>query len=245
MGTTTTSTSTIPNTSDNTDVLNSENPRNPIQETFGPSNRKALVAAILVPTLNACSYYVVFVWLVIFMESILQPPIPDAFLINSVNGLLGGILLTLFGGWLADYVGDYNKLMVWSTIALCISTPVAMSLFGKGGEHSFALAFILQLILAFLVAIFSGALFPWLMFLCPPEIRLTTVAMGYNVSISVWGGFAPLLATVLADQINFVAAGCLVTASGLLTLIGLWLAPDPISIKEDTENDDENGYRLM
>jgi len=231
--------------SDNIDT-NDDLEIDPLRETFSSSNKRALMAAILVPTLNGCAYYIIYVWLVIFMESILDPPIPNAFEINSINSLLGGIILTLFGGCFADYVGDYNKIMIWSALVLCVVAPIGCGLIGTGGDYARVVAFCIQLILSFILAIFSGAQYPWFMKLCPPEIRLTTISVGYNVSMSIWGGFAPLVATILADRINYTAPGLLVSLSGLLSLIGLWVAPrDVMRRPESHMNEIEDHYRLM
>ena len=60
----------------------------------------------------------------------------------------------------------------------------------------------------------------WLVEAFPPDARLTSVAIGYNVAQAIMGGSAPTLATISADA-WVVAPGFLLTGIALLSLIGL------------------------
>lgn len=64
--------------------------RDPLRKVLNESNRRALFAAALIPTTNATVSYLLFTWLVIFMDAIIEPPIPNAFPINTINTILGG-----------------------------------------------------------------------------------------------------------------------------------------------------------
>ena len=56
-----------------------------LTETFGTANRRSLIASALVPCLPAATYYITFVWLAIFMETIANPPIPRKLFYSNGN----------------------------------------------------------------------------------------------------------------------------------------------------------------
>jgi MHS family proline/betaine transporter-like MFS transporter len=63
--------------------------KNPIRAAFAKGNRLALLSTALTPMLWASGFYVSFVWMAIYMEELLDPPIKGAFWINAGSMLLG------------------------------------------------------------------------------------------------------------------------------------------------------------
>lgn len=206
-------------------IVESEPQINPLKRALSKPNRRAFFAATLTPAVNSAVFFLLFTWLVIYMNSILDPPIPHAFNINTINTVLGGIGLSLFGGWLADQIGDYVKQMVVSATILAVFSPIMFDLIGKGGDYRGIVAFSIQLFLSLFLGTWLGAMVPWLVLITTPEVRLTSLSLGYNIAISVWGGFSPLLATLLVDQISGSAPGYLISAICVLGLIGVMIAP--------------------
>jgi len=199
--------------------------RDPLMESLGKSNRLALIAALIVPTILATSYYITFIWLVIYMDSILEPPIPHAFFINSINGIVGGILMIIAGGWFADKIGQDVKVMMVSGTLLAVTYPILIGLLGTGYEYRSIIALIIQLTMSILLAIWTGAMLPWMVMIFPPKIRLTSIGIGYNISLALWGGFSPLLATILVERVNSYAPGYIVTVTAVMSLIALYIVP--------------------
>ena len=60
----------------------------------------------------------------------------------------------------------------------------------------------------------------WLVESFPPDARLTSVAIGYNVAQSIMGGATPAIATVMAD-VWYASPGFLLTVIALCSLFGL------------------------
>jgi len=205
----------------------------PLKESLSQKHRRSLIAAILIPTLDSAAHYILFVWLVIFMTSILDPPIPHAFNVNAINGFLGGVVLALVGGWITDWARDYTMTMYVSGIFLTFLAPVGFVLLVHSGDHPTLVAFLTQIVLTSFSAVWTGALVPWIILLFPPEIRLTSVSLAFNISISIWGGFAPLVSTILADRVSLIAPGFLVMVAGLFSLFGLWLGSKEFKNRTD------------
>mgnify|MGYP005850348275 CR=1 FL=1 len=60
-----------------------------------------------------------------------------------------------------------------------------------------------------------------------PAARLTSVAIGYNLAQTV-GGLAPMIATLLNDDVSRQAPSYVLTGLATISLTGLWVvAPQP------------------
>lgn len=66
----------------------------------------------------------------------------------------------------------------------------------------------------------------WLVETFSPEARLTSVAVGYNIALALLGGTTPAVATYMVDAFSEEAPSYLLSCVAVLSLIGLYLAPD-------------------
>ena len=218
--------------------------RNPLEKSLDKSNRRNLIAGCLISTCSATTYYILFVWFVVFMDSLADPPIPHAFGINSILGVISGIFFTLMGGWISDMIGNRIVVMIVSGSVLAIAFPLTTSYIGTGLEggviSSSMQALIIVLALSIPFAIWTGSSMPFFISLYPPDVRLTSASIAYNTAISVWGGFSPLIATVLVSEINNAAAGIFVSLSVAISFIGLWLISSTSDDDKDTCDEDDN-----
>jgi len=202
--------------------------KNPLRETFRGSNLRALLAAIILPSAGSSTYYLTYIWIATYMETIMDPPVPHAMTINAVTGIVGGVFITVWGGWIGDKVGDYPKQLFLSFLSLAIISPFLFFLIGKswGSDASIPyVCFILQMMLAVLLALLSGPSSPWLLLKFPPEVRLTSVALGSGIATLFWGGFSPAIATALYDNFGRSAPGFFISISAIVSMQALWIAP--------------------
>lgn len=220
--------------------------RKPLEKSFHKSNLRNLIGGCLLSTFSASGYYILFVWFVVFMDSLVDPPIPHAFGINTILGIVSGIFFTLMGGWIADVIGNRVYVMIVSGSVVGIAFPFVTSYIGtglEGGEITPSIqALIILLTISIPFATWAGASIPFFVSLYPTDVRLTSASIAYNTAISVWGGFSPLIATVLVSKINNTAAGLFVSMSVVLSFIGLWLIQS--ESKDDESAFDENEYDL-
>jgi len=204
--------------------------KNPLRETFRRSNMRSLIACALLPSVAASTYYLTFIWLGTYMEAIMDPPVPHAMAINSATGIFGGFFLTLLGGLVADKIGDYPKQLFVSGLLLCILSPFLFGSIGKSwGESDESIplvCFLIQTVLAILLALWSGAMSPWILLKFPPELRLTSISLGYNIAVSIWGGFSPATATALQGKYGTAAPGYLISVAAIVSMQALWIAPE-------------------
>lgn len=146
-------------------------------------------------------YYLVFVWFISYANDILGLPYPTALGIGTV-GLVAGLLATLGMGHLSDRIGRKRLLRIGALATLLLAIPLLM-LASTGTVLAITLA---QVGLAVLAAVFLGALPAVFVSLHPPAMRCTALSLGYNVALALFGGTAPLVATLLVKLTGWHAA---------------------------------------
>jgi MHS family proline/betaine transporter-like MFS transporter len=146
-------------------------------------------------------YYVVFVWFVGNVSEIIGLPYQTALGVGTF-GLVAGLLATLAIGHLSDVVGPKRMLVAGSIATAVFSIPLLM-LAATGTLAAVALA---QLGLAILAAIFLGTLPAVFVSLHGPALRCTALSVGYNMALALFGGTAPLIATLLVKATGWAAA---------------------------------------
>lgn len=84
----------------------------PLSEAVRRENWPALLSSILVPMLYGGGYYISVVWMAIFMNTLIDPPVRGSFWINLGANVFGLTLTSFFTGWLSDRVGRVKLMSV-------------------------------------------------------------------------------------------------------------------------------------
>jgi MFS transporter, MHS family, proline/betaine transporter len=142
-------------------------------------------------------------------EVIRLPYTPALLVVLAVMVILAG-LVTL-GGRLSDRVGRNPILYLGCGLLLVLSVP-AFFLMAHGG---YVLVFLGALLVGLMLLCFNSTLPGALPALFPIGVRYGSLAIGYNVAVSVFGGTTPLIASSLVaatgsklmPAIPLVAAG--------------------------------------
>lgn len=241
--------SPIPTTEQDTEVYESEAPQedkmhlhlecdenhkvNPLRMAFSRENRRSMLSSAMIPMLWSGGFYLTFVWMVIYMEDIVVPPVASAFAVNSVSLLILCILFPI-AGTLSDWFGR-RRVMTIGGVTYGILGPLFVQKIGEvGGGDGWELPFVLQTILGLALALFGAPMCAWLVEAFEPEARLTSVAIGYNVAQALAGGLSPFLATFLADDIGPGAPGIMLFGLSFIALTGLWCVASPRKPRIDT-----------
>jgi len=194
--------------------------KHPIKEALRKENLPALFSSMLVPMLGGCGWYITFVWMAVYMESILNPPVPGAFWVNLAALTFGHQIPSLLTGWWSDSVGR-TKLMLAGTILTAITGPFFVWIISYGNTVGALLA---QTALGIVLSFYTGPLFAYIPERFPPHIRLTSFSLGYNIGICFSAGFSPTIATALAQNYGDAAPGYMYSFFAVATLIGMFLA---------------------
>lgn len=167
-------------------------------------------------------YYVVFVWFISNVNEIIGLSYRTALGVGTF-GLVAGLLATLAVGHLADIVGHKRMLVAGSIATAIFSVPLLM-LAATGTLAAVALA---QLGLAILAAVFLGTLPAVFVSLHGPALRCTALSVSYNTALALFGGTAPLIATLLVKVTGWPGApGLYLVLTALVCLMLVRYVPN-------------------
>jgi len=191
--------------------------KHPITESFRSHNLAPLLASALVPMLPCANYYVTFVWMAVYMEEILDPPVKGAFWINACASFFGHTIPSVYTGYLSDKY-DRVTMMFVGTVLTAVIAPFLLWVISMGKSVP---AFFAQATIGLITSLIAGPMPAWVGEAFPPEVRLTGGGIGYNVAVCISSGFSPLLATALVNRFGPVAPGIIYPLFALCSTIGL------------------------
>lgn len=218
---------------DNNGESEHSQPKHPLREAVQRDNLTALCSATLTPMLWGAGFYVSFVWMAIFMQDIMDPPIENAFWINSMTLLFGVTLPLPLMGWISDYFGRVRT-MVIGALGLGALGPIMLMIISHGRPVQ---AFFAQWTIGLLLSIFGGPISAWLVEKFPSKVRATSAALGYDLAHCTASAFSPLVATVLAQKVSPVAPGVIYPFFAILALVGMVMS---IQTHQDGSVHDDN-----
>jgi len=143
-------------------------------------------------SLTTIASYIMFVWMPTYLSDIIKHPLKDALLLNTYAMIV--LLFTIpLAGYLSDKVGRV-KMMIYATIAMLILVYPLFKLLQQGDWH---LVLIAQITFALIVGFLQGPMPSLMAEMFPVHIRYTSIGIGYNFSVALLGGTAPIMATWL------------------------------------------------
>ncbi len=119
---------------------------------------------------------------------------PSTALLSNSIAILVFTILTPMMGALSDRIGRKVMLLAAAAAYLVISYPLFLYV---TAHASFATLLLAQLIAGIALAVFSGPAPALLCELYPTSVRYTSLSIGYNAAVMIFGGFAPFIATLL------------------------------------------------
>src|SRR5262249_1576983 len=126
-------------------------------------------------------------------------------------------------GWLSDWVGRKPLMLLASMGGLIGALPLfwllnhPSELFAQLGQLGFVLG----------AALYQGALPTSLVEAAPPAVRCTVVGLGFNLSVGLFGGLSPLVATWLVERTgDEIAPAFLIMAAAAVTFATLLNFPE-------------------
>jgi MFS transporter, MHS family, proline/betaine transporter len=209
-------------------------PPNPLKAAFTTGNRCALLSAVLVPMLWAGGFYLSFVWMAVYMNTLLVPPVPHAFGVNSTALFLSVCLFFPMGGLLSD---KYGRRVIMGVGGVCmgILSPLMVMAIGRGNPW---LAILAQCVMGISLSLWGSPMMAWLAESFSNKARLTSVGFAYNMAQCLAGGFTPAIATSMVDKVGKNSPGFILTLLSVVSLFGLFVvAPPPPMIEEAASSD--------
>lgn len=156
-------------------------------------HRKAIVAGFgITITWTVCTYFFL-IYMPTFASRELGVPSGTALLVNALSLVVILVLAPVFGS-LSDRIGR-RGLLLGSAVAVAVLAYPALALLTA--TRGILALIVFQLVFATIVAAFTGVAPAAIAELCPPEVRSTGFSIAYNFAVTIFGGFAPFIATWL------------------------------------------------
>lgn len=163
--------------------------------------------------LSAMITYLVFVFMPTYATSVLHLSLADASLVSTL-GLTGSTLLVPVGGFLSDIIGRKRCFQLGALGFFVLSYPLYL-LIAHGSLQALIMG---EMVFVLLAALFQGTINAGTMEQLPTAVRFSVVAVGYNISYSIFGGTAPIVASYAVKLTGNIAA------PGLYLMLGAAIA---------------------
>jgi len=189
-----------------------------------PGRVLRLVAIIIIVT---SSTYMLFVWMPTYLSEILVPPLPQAL---SINTLAMTVLLLAIpvAGWLSDRFGHRRVILVSIVLMGLLAYPLFLAI--DRGDAATVLA--AQIVFALLCGGLQGPTPALMVEMFPPWARYSALGLGYNLTIALFGGTAPMVATWMIRGTGDLASPAIyLLVLSLVSLYALWTLK-PLSASE-------------
>jgi MHS family proline/betaine transporter-like MFS transporter len=130
------------------------------------------------------------------------------------------VVTTPLFGLLSDKIGRKPLLLACCAAFVILPYPVFSIILDKA---SFPTIVCLQILINLFIAAFSGAGPAALAELFPTHSRTFLMSVGYSLSVAIFGGFAPFIATWLIDRTGSpIAPTYYLIASGIVSGLAIW-----------------------
>ncbi|QEG33965.1 MFS transporter [Bythopirellula goksoeyrii] len=174
--------------------------------------------------------YTLFVWMPTYLTNFVKPPIANALLINTLAMAFMLVLMPL-AGRLGDLIG-YKTVLVASSLGIGLT---AYPLFRWMDSGSVVAVSVAMGVFAVFMAGLQATLAVAMAELFPPRLRFSGTAIGYNLTLALFGGTAPLFATWLIAK-----TGDLTSPAWYLTVVAIVSLLFTLSIQTHQEKKMEN-----
>jgi len=186
----------------------------PLRDAF-TTFRKPTLIAFGITLHNTVGYYAVLIYLTTWLTNIVKMPRGTALWIGTAC-LLAFVVAVPVMGALSDRIGR-RPLFIASCVGYIV---LAYPLFLLASTGVPAYAFLAQLVLVLLLALYAGPGPAVYCELFPTRVRYTALSVGYNIPVAIFGGFAPFIATWLIQSTgNPLSPAFYVIAASLATLV--------------------------
>jgi len=182
------------------------------------AHRPALWSGIGVTLIWTVCAYFFLVYMPIYATRTLGIPQKTSLIVNCLGLVVVVVASPVFGA-LSDAVGR-APLLIGFGAALMVGSYPALALLAI--HPNWPTLLLVQVIFAVLFAGFAGPAPAAISELYPAEVRSTGVSLAYNFTVSIFGGFAPFIATwLIARTHNPLSPAWYVTAAGAVSVTSM------------------------
>jgi len=165
--------------------------KNPIIEAFHTQWRE-MAKVVGFNIINAVGFYMMFVYVVTWLIKQVKEPRSDALDLNTISMAVLLVLVPVFGA-VSDRIGRKPLLLFGAGGIAILGYPLIWLMH----HPDFEMILLGQLGFAVLVGAYFGAGPATLTEMFPRRVRVTSLCVGYNIGLAIFGGTTPLVATWL------------------------------------------------
>lgn len=187
---------------------------NPVKEVLCTSQIWKVITIFFQLSLPSCNYYTLFAWMPTYLLFIRKNPIQSAFILNVIAQLLAS-MAALGSAYLADKLTNTKIILVCG----CFYLVLLMILFPIIAQASEFYVWVSVCTLAIGAGAYGGPNAAWsVSILTQGETRYSSLGIGYNLSVGLFGGTAPFISTAVSEYAGIAAVGWILFAYGTLSL---------------------------
>jgi len=165
---------------------------------------------------TVCTYFFL-VYMPTYAVKQLHLPAGSSLISNSIALVVAALALPLFAS-MADRHGPRKLLQISSALILVAAYPALVVL---SMSPTVGTLIAVQAAFAVLIAAYTGPAGGAMAALFPADIRSTGISIAYNFAVTIFGGFAPFIATWLIGATgNLLSPAWYVGAAALVAVIG-------------------------
>jgi MHS family proline/betaine transporter-like MFS transporter len=202
--------------------------RSPLREVLS-SHRGDLFRALGMIAHIAAGFYIILVFMPTYLGLVSKIDRSQA-LVVTTTGLLAYAVLCPIAGALSDRLGRKMLLLISSAGAIFLTYPLFFMV--KSGDFDSALA--AEVVLSALLACSGGPIAAAVAEVAPAKVRSTIVAASFAFSITIFGGFAPFIATYLISTSGSpLAPAFYAMAASLVSFVVILAAKETAFVDSD------------
>lgn len=193
----------------------------PLKDLF--ANHKSKIGVIiLLDFLTAIGFFIVAIFMASYFKTYIKFESSTALSINTFNMCVFAVSI-LVGGWLSDRVGRKQTLAYPCIGFILLSYPLFQMM--QTGDPATALG--VQAGFAIMMGMFFGTIPTTLAEIMPTKVRFSGLSIGHNISMAIFGGGAPILATHLIQSTGDLSSPAyLLIGASAMSLLSLFFITD-------------------
>lgn len=192
----------------------------PLYELF-KHHSKTILYVISIEFPLAIGFYLIVSFISNFLTTFMKINMLTSLSITTVSMVAMGVAI-LFSGWLSDKIGRKPVLISGALAFTFFAYPLFTLL-----EKSLTSALVAHVCLSFIMGVFFAPIPATLVELFPLKIRYSGLAVSHSLSMAIFGGSAPFIATALIHLTGNNAAPALyLSFCSLLSAIALFFMKD-------------------
>jgi len=192
----------------------------PLEELF-KHHLKTIAYVVTIELTLSIGFYLIVTFINNFLTAFLKIDIVTSLIMTTMSMIAMGFSILCFG-WISDKIGRKPVLISSALSFTFFAYPLFIAL-----EGGFTSALLAQVALSFIMGAFFAPIPATLVELFPLTIRYSGLSISHSISMAVFGGTAPFIATGLIHLTNNNAAPALYLGiASLISAIALFFMKD-------------------